>query len=64
MQLPVSSRIHKIRKADTNVLSVNFRTLKDPSGVFTGEAEMCHSCKSVLSHLSVLISKGEDTDKV
>ena len=60
---PVPSK-HRIRRADTNVLSINFRTLKEPSGVFTGEAEMCRSCRSVLSVLSVLRSKEEGEEKV
>ncbi|KAI6654191.1 Circularly permutated Ras protein 1-like [Oopsacas minuta] len=61
---PSTSKIHKIRKADTNVLSINFRTLKEPSDVFTGEAELCTNCRSVFSHLSVLTCSGEDSDKI
>ena len=48
-----------MRKADTNIFAVKFKTLAESSSVHTGDAVVCKNtqCSAVLSHLS-------DPDKV
>ncbi len=49
-----SGRVHRARRADTNILVVKFNTLTGPSHVHTGDAVLCgnDSCTAILSHLS------------
>jgi len=45
-----------VRKADTNIFSVKFKTLAESSSVHTGDPVVCKNtqCSAVLSHLSDL----------
>ena len=47
---------HSVRKADTNIFSVKFKTLAESSSVHTGDPVVCKNtqCSAVLSHLSDL----------
>jgi len=47
---------HCVRKADTNIFSVKFKTLAESSSVHTGDAVVCKNtqCSAVLSHPSNL----------
>lgn len=48
------------RRADTNVVSVRFDTLKTPSTMHAGEAVRCTGCEAILSHISTIKSDGPD----
>lgn len=43
----------KIRKADTNVISVTFDSLVSPNEMFAGEPKLCKNCEAFMSPLSV-----------
>lgn len=47
------------RRADTNVISINFSNLVTPGHMFTGDPVYCADCKSLLSNISK-INKDED----
>ena len=55
---------HHFRQADTNVLTVQFDKLKEPSHMHTGDAIVCTQCQAVLSHLSHLVEKPDDASKL
>jgi hypothetical protein len=63
-----TGRGRQVRRADTNILSVRFDKLKEPSLMHTGDAVMCGHCQAVFSHLSVLTNQtgdqGDDESKV
>ncbi|KAK3802743.1 hypothetical protein RRG08_012258 [Elysia crispata] len=42
----------KFRKADTNVMSVNFDTLLSPGNMYAGDPVPCPKCSAILSHIS------------
>ncbi len=49
-------RGRRVRRTDTNILSINFTTLSEPSDVHTGDAVICSNgnCAAILSHFSEL----------
>ncbi|XP_069130895.1 circularly permutated Ras protein 1-like [Argopecten irradians] len=47
------------RRADTNIVSINFQTLVTPSNMHTGDAVYCENCQAILSHLCKLEDQGE-----
>ncbi|XP_021354035.1 circularly permutated Ras protein 1-like [Mizuhopecten yessoensis] len=47
------------RRADTNIVSINFQTLVTPSNMHTGDAVYCDSCQAILSHLCKLEDSGD-----
>eukprot|EP01119_Soliformovum_irregulare_P010427 TRINITY_DN2560_c0_g1_i1.p1 TRINITY_DN2560_c0_g1~~TRINITY_DN2560_c0_g1_i1.p1 ORF type:complete len:705 (-),score=229.00 TRINITY_DN2560_c0_g1_i1:13-2127(-) len=49
----------RVRKADTNVISINFGTLMENVQLSTGDPVFCGSCNAVLSSTSVLESAPE-----
>ena len=54
---------HHVRRADTNILTVRFDKLKEPSLMHTGDAVICGHCPAVFSHLSVITNRnGEQSD--
>jgi len=63
---PISNLDHKkkisrkIRKADTNVISVKFRTLAEDVKIATGDHIFCKTCKALLSAVSVVTSKNNE----
>ncbi|CAG2205371.1 unnamed protein product [Mytilus edulis] len=48
----------KEKRADTNVVCINFSKLVSPSHMFTGDPVYCKDCKAILSHISK-VSKAE-----
>uniref|UniRef100_A0A0B7ACB8 VWFA domain-containing protein n=1 Tax=Arion vulgaris TaxID=1028688 RepID=A0A0B7ACB8_9EUPU len=42
----------RYRRADTNIVSVNFNTLLLPGNMHAGEPVICQSCQAILSHIS------------
>ena len=59
-----SFSVHHVRATDTNVISVQFGSLAEPSQWHTGDALFCSNkkCAAVVSHLTKL--EGEDDIKV
>ncbi|CAL1543139.1 unnamed protein product [Lymnaea stagnalis] len=50
----------RFRRADTNVVSVNFSTLLAPGNMHAGEPVVCTKCSAILSHISrVVLEKKE-----
>ncbi|XP_033741232.1 circularly permutated Ras protein 1-like [Pecten maximus] len=47
------------RRADTNIVSINFQTLVTPSNMHTGDAVYCDNCQAILSHLCKLEDRGD-----
>ncbi|XP_060063644.1 circularly permutated Ras protein 1-like [Ylistrum balloti] len=47
------------RRADTNIVSIDFQTLVTPSDMHTGDAVYCNNCQAILSHLCKLEDQGE-----
>lgn len=58
----ISNRSKWFRKADTNVVSVNFGTLLSPGHMHAGDPVFCSSCQAILSCISQI--DGEDENKV
>lgn len=56
-QLEVSGR--RERRADTNVVSINFSKLIAPSHMFTGDPVYCQNCKAIMSHISKITKRSE-----
>nr|KAG5704944.1 hypothetical protein BaRGS_022786 [Batillaria attramentaria] len=54
------NRKRVFRRADTNVVTVRFDTLKTPSAMHAGEVVMCSGCQAILSHISKIEEGGED----
>ncbi|CAG2197276.1 unnamed protein product [Mytilus edulis] len=47
------------RRADTNVVSINFSKLIAPGHMFTGDPSYCQDCKAILSHVSKITKDNE-----
>lgn len=47
-------KLRKVRKADTNICSVNLGTLAEDAEVFTGEITFCNECRAIFTSLSKL----------
>lgn len=47
-----TKKITKYRKADTNVISVDFKKIVAPNYMHTGDAIKCESCKGILNQFS------------
>ena len=56
----------KTRRADTNILAVQFDKLRETGHIHTGEAQFCSNpeCGAVVSHLTKLIGEEDDDKKV
>jgi len=54
----------KIRKLDTNIISVTFDQLLNPNEMFAGEPKMCKKCAAVMSHLSAAHVTNEGEKKI
>lgn len=50
-------RRNRVRRADTNVVSVKFNQLIEPSHMHTGDVVRCAECDAVLSHISKVEEK-------
>jgi hypothetical protein len=52
--MPVDKSVpgRRERRADTNVVSIDFSKLIAPSHMFTGDPVYCQQCKAILSHIS------------
>ncbi|XP_005089421.2 circularly permutated Ras protein 1 [Aplysia californica] len=48
------------RRADTNVVSVNFNTLLSPGNMHAGDPVVCQKCGAILSHVSKTTVEGEE----
>ncbi|XP_070190102.1 circularly permutated Ras protein 1-like isoform X2 [Littorina saxatilis] len=48
------------RRADTNVVSLRFDTLKTPSAMHAGEVILCSDCEAIMSHVSEIKDDGPD----
>lgn len=51
------------RRADTNVVSLRFDTLKTPSAMHAGEVILCSDCEAIMSHVSEIKDDGPDKVK-
>jgi len=54
----------KIRKLDTNIISVTLDQLLNPNKMFAGEQKMCKKCAAVMSHLSAAHFTNEGEKKM
>lgn len=50
----------KFRRADTNIVSLRFDTLKKPSTMHAGEVIQCSSCEAIMSNISKIEDDGPD----
>ncbi|XP_076077752.1 circularly permutated Ras protein 1-like [Mytilus galloprovincialis] len=58
-QLPQNQSGRRERRADTNVVSINFSKLIAPGHMFTGDPSYCQDCKAILSHVSKITKDNE-----
>ncbi|KAL8595082.1 hypothetical protein ACOMHN_019120 [Nucella lapillus] len=59
--MPLSeSQGRKFRRADTNILSLRFDTLKRPSTMHAGEVIKCSACEAIMSNSSRIEEDGPD----
>ena len=61
MYMPVDKSVpgRRERRADTNVVSIDFSKLIAPSHMFTGDPVYCQQCKAILSHISKITKRDE-----
>ncbi|CAC5385248.1 unnamed protein product [Mytilus coruscus] len=57
--LPPNQSGRRERRADTNVVSINFSKLIAPGHMFTGDPAYCQDCKAILSHVSKITKEDE-----
>ncbi|WAR09396.1 CPAS1-like protein [Mya arenaria] len=50
----------RVRQADTNIVSVKFDKLITPSNMHAGDPQACDGCGAILSHMSKLLTRGEE----
>ena len=57
---------HLVRRADTNIFAVKFKTLAESTSIHTGDAVLCSNlhCTAVLSYLSKLTKVSGREEKV
>ena len=48
------------RRAHTNIVSIRFDTLKEPSAMHAGEVINCSQCDAILSNISNIEEDGPD----
>ena len=55
-----------MRRADTNIFAVKFKTLPESTSIHTGDAVLCSNphCTAVLSHISKLTEVPGKEEKV
>lgn len=51
-----SARVRQVRKATTNIVSLDLGTLGNDAPIFTGDIIRCSSCTAVMNHLSKVAS--------
>ena len=61
-----AKNVQHIRRADTNIIGIQFSILKKSGGLHTGDAVICENrnCTAALSHLSKLSSLPGSEEKV
>jgi len=61
IDMPVAESVQgrRERRADTNVVSIDFSKLIAPSHMFTGDPVYCQQCKAILSHISKITKQDE-----
>jgi hypothetical protein len=62
--MPVDKSVpgRRERRADTNVVSIDFSKLIAPSHMFTGDPVYCQQCKAILSHISKITKRDEKSE--
>ena len=51
----------RYRRADTNVVSIRFDQLTQPSHMHAGDASKCQNCDAMMSHISE-VHEQDDVD--
>ncbi|KAH3747910.1 hypothetical protein DPMN_182345 [Dreissena polymorpha] len=59
-----SLKARKVRKGDTNIVTVKFDKLISPSGMHAGDPQPCSSCGAILSNISKLETQEGDGNEV